>query len=134
MAMSLSKGAQKILTLLRKDNYNVLLECDFPDLKGKKGVPLRYDFAILYYGRPAVLIEFDGEAHFKQVKHFQKTKSNFKQAQERDREKNKYALLHNIPLYRIPYWEIDNIKYSSDIFNLKYKVTNKYHNDYLIAP
>ena len=132
--MELSKGAQKILKLLRNDRYDVYLEYEFSNLKGKKGVPLRYDFAILYGGRPAILIEYDGEAHFNQVKFFQKTKSKFKQAQERDREKNKYALLHNIPLYRIPYWEIDSIRYSSDIFNLKYKVTNKYHNDYLIAP
>ena len=132
--MNLSKGAQKILKLLREDGYNVQLEYEFPDLKGKKGVPLRYDFAIFYYGRLRVLIEFDGEAHFGQVKLFQKTSAKFKQAQERDRTKNKYALMNNIPLYRIPYWEIDNIKYSSDIFSLKYKVKDKYHNDKLIAP
>ena len=29
--------------------------------------------------------------------------------QKRDKEKNKYALSHNIPLIRIPYWERDNI-------------------------
>lgn len=27
----------------------------------------------------------------------------------RDNEKNEYALSHNIPLVRIPYWERDNI-------------------------
>lgn len=29
--------------------------------------------------------------------------------QKRDKVKNNYALTHNIPLVRIPYWERDNI-------------------------
>ena len=29
--------------------------------------------------------------------------------QKRDKVKNDYALTHNIPLVRIPYWERDNI-------------------------
>lgn len=132
--MSMSKGATKILNLLRKSGYRVVLEYSFNDLRGKKGIPLRYDFAILCYGRPVALIEYDGEAHFKQIKHFQKTKDKLKQAQERDRKKNKYALLHNIPLYRIPYWEIDNIQIATDIFQSKFIVKSKYHNDTLIAP
>ena len=31
------------------------------------------------------------------------------QRKKRDILKNNYALLHNIPLYRIPYWEKNNI-------------------------
>ena len=34
---------------------------------------------------------------------------NLQTRQERDRIKNDYALSHNIPLVRIPYWERDKI-------------------------
>ena len=133
--MRLSNGAKKIYLLLKIAGYRFELEYEFKDLKGNKSVPLRYDFAILNsLGQPRALIEFDGEAHFNQVKFFQHTQSDFKRAQGRDRKKNKYALLHGIPLYRIPYWEIDNIKSVGDIFQSRFFVTNKYHNDLLKAP
>ena len=132
--MKLSKGAQQVYRILKRANLPIQIEYEFTDLTGKKKVPLRYDFAILSGGRPIALIEYDGEAHFKQIKHFQTTSDKFKQAQERDRRKNQYALMHSIPLYRIPYWEIDNITKALDIFNQKYRVVNKYHNDKLIAP
>lgn len=131
--MALSKGAEKIYKLLAAAGYNVKLEYEFSNLKGKKGVPLRYDFALLCGGRPIALIEYDGEAHFKQIKRFQATSDKFKQSQERDRKKNQYALMNNIPLYRIPYWEIDNITGYTQIFSRKFLVKNKFHND-LIAP
>lgn len=131
--MALSKGAEKIYKLLAAAGYNVKLEYEFSNLKGKKGVPLRYDFALLYGGRLIALIEYDGEAHFKQIKHFQVTSDKFKQSQERDRRKNQYALMNNIPLYRIPYWDIDKINTINDILQIKYRVKTKYHND-LIAP
>lgn len=133
--MKLSKGAQKIFNILKAEHILFKIEYEFNNLKGKNDTPLRYDFALLNKtNQPRILIEFDGEAHFKQVKFFQKQSSDFKRAQERDRQKNKYALLHNIQLYRIPYWEIDNISTFKDLFNPKFKVKNKYHNDYLKAP
>ena len=131
----MSKGAQKILLLLRQQGLQVIPEYEFSDLKGKNGVRLRYDFAIRdIYDKIIGLVEYDGEMHFKQVKFFQKNTSTFKAAQERDRTKNKYALMHNIPLYRIPYWEIDNINSAFDVFRPKFRVTTKYHNDLLKAP
>lgn len=133
MVMKLSKGARKIFNILQNNNLSFQLEYEFIDLVGKKKVPLRYDFAILCGGRPIALIEFDGEAHFQQIKHFQQTTDKFKQAQERDRKKNQYALRNNIPLYRIPYWDIDKINTINDILQIKYRVKTKYHND-LIAP
>ena len=43
--------------------------------------------------------------------------------------------MRNIPLYRIPYWEIDTVNTLEDIvFNSKFKVKTKYHNDMLKAP
>ena len=40
----------------------------------------------------------------------------------------------NIPLYRIPYWEIKNIHKVEDIFVPKFLVKSKWHNDYLKVP
>ena len=133
--MKLSKGANKILKLLRRAGHIVFVEYEFSDLRGNKGIPLRYDFAIMRKdNQVAALIEYDGEAHFQQIKHFQKNSDDFKKAQERDRKKNKYALMHIIPLYRIPYWEIDNIIQVEQIFQTKFRVRSKYHNDFLKAP
>jgi len=42
--------------------------------------------------------------------------------QQRDKEKNEYALSHNIPLVRIPYWERDNITLDM-IMGDKYLIT-----------
>lgn len=44
----MSKGAQKIFTILKKSHIPVQLEYTFPTLKSFKGAPLRYDFAIKY--------------------------------------------------------------------------------------
>lgn len=136
MSNRMSKGAQKICELLRRANFIYQTEYEYQDLRGKKGIHLRYDFWAkeTQYSKP-FLIEFDGEAHFKQVKLFQKSIFDLKAAQERDRVKNKYAIMHGIKLYRVPYWEIDNINSIYDILhNQKFIVTNKYHNDLLKAP
>lgn len=65
----------------------------------------RYDFAIILDNEVIRLIEFDGEQHTKPIKFF----GDFATIQKRDQIKNEYALSHNIPLVRIPYWERDNI-------------------------
>ena len=52
------------------------------------------------------LIEFDGEPHYQEIPEWRTT---LEMVQQHDKEKNEYALFHNIPLVRIPYWERDNI-------------------------
>ena len=73
--------------------------------------------------------EIDGPQHMEYTKFFHKKRSDFTKAQERDRVKNSYCLAHEIPLYRIPYWEMDNIRCVDDIFQDKFLVRSKYHND-----
>ena len=65
----------------------------------------RYDFYLPQLKR---LIEFDGKQHFEDTKGWNNA-SHLENIQVRDKEKNEYALSHNIPLIRIPYWERDNI-------------------------
>ena len=121
----MSKGEDKIIRLLRASNIKFEREKTFADLRGGK---FRYDFYLPLYN---ILIEVDGEQHFKQVEVFQKTRSDFLKQQENDRRKNSYALANNIPLIRIPYWELDNLNNFSDLFQKKFLVVSKWHNDYL---
>ena len=121
----MSKGEDKIIRLLRASNIKFEREKTFADLRGGK---FRYDFYLPLYN---ILIEVDGEQHFKQVKVFQKTRSDFLKQQENDRRKNSYFLAKNIPLYRIPYWEVYNLKTADDIFQEKFRVKDRWHNDKL---
>ena len=121
----MSKGEDKIIRLLRASNIKFEREKTFADLRGGK---FRYDFYLPFYN---ILIEVDGEQHFKQVKVFQKTRSDFLKQQENDRRKNSYALANNIPLIRIPYWELDNLNNFSNLIQKKFLVVSKWHNDYL---
>lgn len=128
----MSKGEEKIEQLLRQNHLIYKREISFPRLNGKNNQPLRFDFGIFYNGNLAALIEIDGEPHFTYIPFFDKKKSNFTTRRGRDRRKNEYALRWKIPLFRIPYWELDDIKKFEDILQPKFRVTSIYHNDRII--
>lgn len=130
--MKQSKGEQAIAKLLRSNGINFKTEISFQDLTSLKGNLLRFDFAVIKNGKLVCLIEFDGEQHFKYISHFHKTIANFRQAQEWDRRKNSYCLRKNIPLIRIPYWDLENLTFNKLMTNPSYRVKDKFHNDYLI--
>ena len=69
------------------------------------------------------------ETNQRNIVYFHKSRQDFLKAQERDRKKNSYALSHNIPLYRIPYFEIENINTFQDILQDKFLVKDKWHCD-----
>lgn len=94
-------------TILNKCQVSFTKEKTFKDLK--HGL-FRFDFYIKNYCGRNILIEIDGEQHFKPIYGRQK----FLKGQEHDRRKNSYCLANNIELYRIPYWEIKNIKTFED--------------------
>lgn len=121
--MKTSKGEQVIINLLRKDGLKFEREKEFADLRGGR---YRYDFYLPALG---VLIEYDGEQHFQRVSLFQKTQRDFLKTKGHDRQKNEYALTHNLRLYRIPYWELDSLTSSRDIFQQKFEVRSIWHND-----
>lgn len=91
----------------------------------------RFDFFIPNMN---IIIECDGEQHFCYSKKFHKKREDFLKSQERDRRKNSYCLANNIKLYRIPFWEFENIKTFSDLIQNKFLVKNKWHNDTLKIP
>lgn len=72
-------------------------EFKFSDCRGDYR-PLPFDFCIGYNKQNRLLIEVDGERHYKEA---------FVDLQRYDRIKDYYCHTHNIPLLRIPYWEFD---------------------------
>ena len=107
-----SIGAQNIYDCLINNNINFIDEYSFIDLPRS-----RFDFAIIENNQVTRLIEFDGEQHFIDIPKW----GGLELQQERDKVKNEYALSHNIPLVRIPYWERNNITLEM-IFDSKYEL------------
>lgn len=121
----MSKNEEKIVKILLQEKISFIREKTFQDLKNGK---FRFDF---YLPKENIIIEIDGEQHFKQIKKFQKTRQDFLKQQERDRRKNSYCLANNIPLYRVPYWEIENVNCFKQLIKKDFLVKNKWHNDNL---
>lgn len=133
--MKLSQGADVIKSILSKEKVPFQLEYIIKTGGKEKVSRYRFDFAILG-GRdnlPICLIEYDSELHFKQITKFHKTRQDFLAAQERDRQKNLYCLASSLPLYRIPFWEVNNLSSCKDILSPPFLVKGMYHND-LINP
>lgn len=77
-----------------------------------------YDFAIIENSQITKLIEFDGIQHYGRISGWF-TEERRQELINSDMTKNQYALNNNILLYRIPYWERDNIDLEL-LFNDKY--------------
>ena len=121
--MKTSSLEEHIISVLKKEKIKFQREKTYPDLKFGY---YRFDFLLPQYN---LLIEVDGAQHYKFSKLVHKKRQDFLKAQERDRRKNSYALSHNIPLYRIPYFEIENINTFQDILQDKFLVKDKWHCD-----
>ena len=124
MVIKMSGYEAYFIKLLKKENIAFVREKTYEDLARGR---FRFDFYLIDY---KVLIEIDGEQHFKPIY----GRQSFIKGQEHDRRKNSYCLANNITLYRIPYWEIKNLKTLSDIFINKFLVKTRWHNDYLKIP
>ena len=120
----MSKGENKIVDLLNQAKIRFEREKTFSDLKHGK---FRFDFLIHAHDTDYI-VEFNGEQHYEYVGKFYKDKTEWRQAMGRDMRKISYCLAHNIPLYIIPYWEIDNIKCAEDLFQPKYLARDRYKN------
>lgn len=99
-----SKGEVAVAMVL--DDHNIKYEkwFTFKDCRNIK--PLPFDFYLNDYD---ILIEYDGELHYKKSD-FHGGENGLKKQQYRDEIKTKYCKDNNIPLIRIPYWEFDNIE------------------------
>ena len=109
---TLSLGELKIKEYLEKNNIKYNQQQKFKDLRGKKKMPLSYDFSILDdKNNITSLIEFDGIYHFKQGYSTNKEEADkrFKEQKQRDEIKDLYAKENNIPLLRIKFIDYKNI-------------------------
>lgn len=112
-----SHGELNIRKYLLENNIEFEQEYKFDDCRRIR--PLPFDFAIFNKGKLVLLIEFDGEQHFKQM-FPENSRSTLEYVQTNDNIKNKYCDKNNIPLIRIPYYEKENIPLIlNNIFTMK---------------
>jgi hypothetical protein len=128
----MTKGEQKLVNLFRRGGIQFQQEVSFEDLHGKGKALLRFDFALYKNNKLCCLVEFDGIQHFQYTPYFHKTQAAFAKQKEWDRRKNKYCLLHNIPLIRVPYWDLEELTLKKVLTEPSYLVKDKYHIDNLI--
>ena len=124
--MKASKGEEKIIQLLHRGGYRFEREKRFKDLK--HGM-LRFDFYVVGGPLKNCIIEVNGAQHYKPVGKFHRTRAEFVAAQERDRRKISYCLAHQIPIYCIPYWELDGLTCAADLFQPKFRAYDRWKND-----
>lgn len=121
----MSQYEEKIVALLKRDKISFEREKTFKDLRQGR---FRFDFYVYVQGGPAV-IEANGIQHYTQVKKFQPTRRDFNAQRERDRRKISYCLANRIPIYCIPYWEIENLTCAADLFQERFRAKTRWKND-----
>lgn len=121
----MSKLEEKVITLLKRGNIRFMREKTFPDLKKGR---FRYDFEIYVDGGRA-LLEVQGQQHYQFIPKFYKRRADFESAKERDRRKISYALANRMPLYIIPYWELEHMTTARDLLRPQYLATSRWKND-----
>lgn len=117
-------GLEKIVrSILLESGVRFEQEKQFKDLYN--GL-YRFDFYLPTENR---VIEVNGAQHYIYTKQFHSNRSDFLKGKERDRRKLAYCLANGIEAYCIPYWEIGNIQTFDDLFQDKFLVHSKFHND-----
>lgn len=110
-----SKGEMKIKNFLIENNIIYEPQKKFEECKNILLLP--FDFYLPDYN---VLIEYDGEQHFKPSEFFGGEEA-YNKTVINDNIKNEYCKINNIDLIRIAYYEYNNIE---KILNHKLKIKN----------
>ena len=101
----LSKGEQKIQSILERNNIEFIKQKKFDSLIYNNQL-MRFDFYLPTYN---ILIEYDGILHYKSQQYGWDTLDKLYDTQCRDEYKNQWCKKHNIPLIRISYTDFKNI-------------------------
>ena len=100
-----SRGESKISDILRKNNIYFETQKIFPScFYLNKNHPCRFDF----YINNNFLLEYDGIQHYQNSTGWN-NKEHLNYTQKHDEYKNQWCRENNIPLKRIPYWELKNV-------------------------
>lgn len=102
-----SKGESKILSFLQENNISFQKEYCFSGCKSQRVLP--FDFAIFDKNNNlSMLIEYDGEQHFRPIGYFGGEKG-YEETIKRDNIKTNFCKENNIPLLRIKYTDFENL-------------------------
>ena len=99
-----SHGEKKIKIFLEKNKITYEFQKKFKYCKLQR--PLPFDF---YLPKHNLLIEYDGEQHFRPIKYFG-GENKFNLLKKKDEIKNKFAKENNILILRIPYINFNEIE------------------------
>jgi hypothetical protein len=103
-----SVGEHLIKQTLDNNKIKYKTECTFSNLVGLGSGSLRYDFGIFNSNNQLLgLIEFDGQQHYQDAGSYYNPTGK---VQIHDELKNQYAIDNNIPLLRIPYYQIKEVE------------------------
>lgn len=114
----ISRGETKIAEILNNNHIPYEKQKTFLTCKNEEtGGSFRFDF----YVDNKFLLEFDGLQHFQSLPTGWNTEDNLKIVKKRDNLKNNWCFKNNIPLKRIPYYDLNKITLD-DIMSDKYLV------------
>ncbi len=98
----LSVMEKKVSEWLQENEFYFEPQKVYPDLRGKLGYPLSYDFLVYDANVPKLLIECQGRQHYEPVEYFGGEKQ-FAVQQQNDQAKRDYAATLGITLIEIAY-------------------------------
>ena len=120
-----SIGENKIEKILQENNIKYQKQKTFDNCLFSNGNKAKFDF---YLPEKNILIEYDGEQHFRCTNNGWDSDKYFKQLQNRDKFKNQWCKENNIILIRIPYTHYNNLCLKDLLFETSefiYKGENK---------
>lgn len=114
----ISKSETCVLTHLSNNEIYFESQVTYPDLRGRTGYPLSYDFLVFKNFEPFFLIECQGRQHYEPIEYFG-GEERFVVQQFNDELKRNYADMVGLPLLEIPYWYScdETVKVIQDMFN-----------------
>ena len=112
-----SLGEAKIANILQNANIEYTSQKTFNNFVNENNIHYRFDFYI-----DGKIVEYDGSQHFITRNSGWDTPEQLEKIKRNDKIKNEYCFKNNIPIYRIPYWELDNINTVEDIFQEKFLI------------
>ena len=102
-----SHGEMAIEKLLKDNNIPFVIEKTFDSCRFQDtNINARFDFFV----NNQYIIEYDGETHYNNTMHGWHTEDKLEETQKRDEFKNNWCLKNNIPLIRIPYTHLKQLK------------------------